>query len=164
MPQPVQYRGMALIVPDNDSEWKEFYEHARAHRLVVRKCKACRLLRYPPTHACPWCMELGWTWREVSGRGAIYSYEIVVHAIQPGFKAWAPYPVVLVELDEQRGQPTADEALRIVTNLVTPDFTPEAEANIAIGKRGCVVAQDLADDVARPPSTLTGGPPAARVW
>ncbi len=40
MPQPVQYRGMALIVPDNDSEWKEFYAHARAHRLVVRKCKA----------------------------------------------------------------------------------------------------------------------------
>ena len=56
MPQPVQYRGMALIVPDNDSEWKEFYEHARAHRLVVRKCKACGLMRYPPTHACPWCM------------------------------------------------------------------------------------------------------------
>ena len=44
MPQPVQYRGMALIVPDNDSEWKEFYEHARAHRLVVRKCKACGLM------------------------------------------------------------------------------------------------------------------------
>src|SRR5437879_10911147 len=86
MPQPVSYGGMALIVPYDDSEWKEFYEHARAHRLVVRKCKACGLMRYPPTHACPWCMELGWTWHEVSGRGTIYSYEIVAHAIQPGFK------------------------------------------------------------------------------
>ena len=53
MPQPVQYRGMALIVPDNDSEWKEFYEHARAHRLVVRKCKACGLMRYPPDARLP---------------------------------------------------------------------------------------------------------------
>ena len=125
MPQPVQYRGMALIVPDNDSEWKEFYEHARAHRLVVRKCTACGLMRYPPTHACPWCMDLGWTWQEVSGRGTIYSYEIVAHAIQPGFKALTPYAVVLIELDEQRGKPTADEALRVIANLVKPDFTPQ---------------------------------------
>jgi uncharacterized OB-fold protein len=160
----VEYRGMSLVIPDNDSEWKEYLAAARGHRLVLRECTACRLLRHPPTHACPWCMDLGWTWREVSGRGAIYSYEIVVHAIQPGFKAWAPYPVVLVELDEQRGQPTADEALRIVTNLVTPDYTPEAEANIAIGKRVRVVFQDLADDVALPQFTLTDEPPAERVW
>src|SRR2546425_4031686 len=86
MPQPVQYRGMTLIVPDNDSEWTEFYAHARAHRLVVRKCTACGLMRYPPTHACPWCMELEWTWQELSARGTIYSYEIVHHAIQPGFR------------------------------------------------------------------------------
>src|SRR5215470_17623064 len=127
MPQPVQYRGMALIVPDNDSEWKEFYEHARAHRLVVRKCKACGLMRYPPTHACPWCMELGWTWHEVSGRGAIYSYEIVAHAVQP-------------------------------------DFTPEAEANVQIGRRVRVVFQDLADHMALPQFTLTDEPPVGRVW
>jgi len=164
MPQPVQYRGMALIVPDNDSEWKEFYEHARAHRLVVRKCKACGLMRYPPTHACPWCMELGWTWHEVSGRGTIYSYEIVAHAIQPGFKYMTPYAVVLVELDEQRGQPTPDEALRVIANLVKPDFTAEAEANVQIGRRVRVVFQDLADHMALPQFTLTDEPPAGRVW
>ncbi len=164
MPQPVQYRGMTLIVPDNDSEWKEFYEHARAHRLVVRKCKACGLVRYPATHACPWCMELGWTWQEVSGRGTIHSYEIVVHAIQPGFKELTPYAVVLVELDEQRGQPTPDEALRIIGNLVRPDFTPEAEASVAIGKRVRVVFQDLADHMALPQFTLTDEPAQGRVW
>lgn len=165
MPAPVTYRGMSLIVPDNDSEWREFYAHARAHRLVVRKCAACGLLRYPPTHACPWCTDLDWTWQEVSGRGTIYSYEIVVHAIQPGFKEIAPYVVALVELDEQRGQPTADEALRIVGNLVKPDATtPEAEANTAIGKRVRVVFQDLADHMALPQFTLTDEPSVGRVW
>src|SRR5574341_47515 len=164
MPQPVQYRGMTLIVPDNDSEWKEFYAQARAHRLVVRTCTACGLLRYPPTHACPWCAELGWTWQDVSGRGTIYSYEIVVHPIQPGFKELAPYPVVLVELDEQRGRPTPDEALRIVANLVKPDLTPEEDRNVAIGKRVRVVFQDLADHVALPQFTLTDEPPPGRVW
>src|SRR5215831_723227 len=165
MPQPVQYRGMALIVPDNDSEWKEFYEHARAHRLVVRKCKACGLMRYPPTHACPWCMELGWTWQEVSGRGTIYSYEIVAHAIQPGFREMTPYTVVLVELDEQRGQPTPDEALRIIGDLVKPDaITFEDAKEVAIGRRVRVVFQDLGESMALPQFTLIDEPPQGHVW
>jgi uncharacterized OB-fold protein len=160
----VDYRGMSLVIPDNDSEWKEYFAAARAHRLVLRACRACGLMRYPPSHACPWCTDLGWTWREVSGRGTIYSYEIVVHAIQPGFRDWVPYPVVLVELDEQRGQPTADEALRIVANLVRPDFQPEADAEVAIGRRVRVVFQDLAEGVALPQFTLAAEPPAGRVW
>ena len=164
MPQPVSYRGMSLHVPDNDSEWKEYFEHARQHRLVVRKCSACGLMRYPATHACPWCMDLGWTWQDVSGRGTIYSYEVVVHAIQPGFKELTPYAVVLVELDEQRGQPTADESLRVIANLVKPDGTPEADANVAIGKRARVVFSDLADHMALPQFTLSDEPATGRVW
>jgi uncharacterized protein len=164
MPQPVTYRGMALIVPDNDSEWKEYFANARQHRLTLRACSACGLLRYPPTHACPWCMDLGWRWQEVSGRGTIHSYEIVAHAIQPGFKDSTPYAVVLVELDEQRGQPTPDEGLRIIANLVKPDLTMEDEKNVAIGRRVRVVFQDLADHMALPQFTLTDEPPAGRLW
>ena len=104
MPAPVTYRGMSLVVPDNDSEWNEYFGLARQHKLMVRACTACGLMRYPPMHACPWCMDLGWRWQEVSGKGTIHSYEIVMHAIQPGFKEITPYAVVLVELDEQRGQ------------------------------------------------------------
>ena len=164
MPQPVQHRGLTLLVPDNDSEWKEYFAHARAHRLVMRKCAACGLMRYPPTHTCPWCTALGWSWQEVSGRGTIYSYEIVVHAIQPGFKEVTPYPVVLVELDEQRGVPTPDEALRVVANLVKADGTMEGEQNVAIGKPVRVVFQDLADHLALPQFTLTDDAPHGRVW
>ena len=164
MPQPVTYRGMSLIVPDNDTEWKEFYEHARAHKLVVRKCTACGLMRYPALHACPWCMDLGWSWQEVSGKGTIYSYEVVHHAIQPGFKDTTPYAVVLVELDEQRGTPTADEGLRIIGNLVRHDFSPEAEDKVAIGKRVQVVFQDLAEHMALPQFILSGEPDQGRVW
>ncbi|MBI1846818.1 MAG: OB-fold domain-containing protein [Candidatus Rokubacteria bacterium] len=164
MPAPVQYRGMTLVVPDNDSEWKEYFALARQHRLVMRACSACGLMRYPPTHACPWCMGLQWTWKDVSGRGTIHSYETVVHAIQPGFKDATPYTTVLVELDEQRGAPTADEALRIIANLVQPDLSFEDEKNVAIGKRVRVVFQDLADHFALPQFTLTDEAPQGRVW
>ncbi len=109
-------------------------------------------------------MDLGWTWQQVSGKGTIYSYEIVVHAIQPGFKEIAPYAVVLVELDEQRAKPTLDESLRIIANLVKPDFSPEVEANVAIGKRVRVVFQDLADHLALPQFTLIDEKPDGRVW
>ncbi len=164
MPEPVQYRGMSLLIPDNDSEWKEYFAHARQHTLMLRACNACGLMRYPPTHACPWCMELGWTWKEVSGRGTIYSYETVVHAIQPGFKDATPYSVVLVELDEQRGTPTPDEALRIIANLVKPDGTMEDAKNVAIGKRVRVLFQDLAPHLALPQFMLTDEAPQGRVW
>ncbi|HZF05817.1 MAG TPA: OB-fold domain-containing protein [Patescibacteria group bacterium] len=165
MPQPVTYRGMTLIVPDNDSEWKEYFAHARQHRLMLRACKACGLMRYPPTHACPWCMDLGWTWKEVSGRGTIYSYEIVHHAIQPGFKDATPYAVVLVELDEQRGHPTPDEGLRIIGNLVKPDgVTFEDDKQVAIGRRVRVVFQDLAEQMALVQFALSDEPPQGRVW
>jgi hypothetical protein len=164
VPQPVQHRGLTLLVPDNDSEWMEYFAHARAHRLMVRKCGACGLMRYPPTHACPWCTELAWSWQEVSGRGTIHSYEIVVHAIQPGFRDVTPYPVVLVELDEQRGVPTPDEALRVIANLVKPDGTMEDEKNVAIGKRVRVVFEDLADHLALPQFTVTDERPESRVW
>lgn len=164
MPEPVQYRGMTLLLPENDGEWTEYFAYARAHRLMLRACAACGLMRYPPSHACPRCMDLGWTWREVSGRGTIHSYEVVAHAIQPGFQDAVPYVVVLVELDEQRGRPTSDEALRIIGNLVRPDGGLADGSAVAIGLRVRVVFQDLADHLALPQFTLTDEPPEARVW
>jgi uncharacterized protein len=164
MPHPVQYRGMSLLIPDNDSEWKEHFAWCRQHRLMLRRCQACGLMRYPPTHGCPWCSDLRWAWQEASGRGAIYSYEIVAHAIQPGFKELTPYAVVLVELDEQQGQPTADEAIRIIGNLVKPDLTMEDEQNVAIGKRVRVVFHDLADHLALPQFALSDESPSQPVW
>jgi hypothetical protein len=70
----------------------------------------------------------------------------------------------LVELDEQRGVPTPEEALRVVANLVTPDLRPEAEENVAINKRVRVVFQPIADEIALPQFTLSDEPPAGPLW
>jgi len=58
----------------------------------------------------------------------------------------------------------ADEALRIIGNLVKPDLTMEDERDVAIGRRVRVVFQDLADHLALPQFTLTDEPPAGRLW
>lgn len=159
-----EYKGMNLIMPPTDQELRPYFEAARQGRLVLRRCSECNLLRFPPGAACPWCNALASEWSEVIGSGTIYSYEIVTQAIQPGFADWTPYPVVLVELDEQRGVPTPDEGLRLIGNLLTEDFQPEPEANVAIGKRVRAVFQPLDDDLALPQFALTDEPAEGRTW
>jgi uncharacterized OB-fold protein len=151
-------------MPASDKEIRPYFEAAAQGKLVMRRCGECRLLRYPPGAGCPWCSSIAWEWTEVSGRGTIFSFEIVTQAIQPGFADWVPYPVVLVELDEQRGVPTPNEALRLIANLVTPDFQPEAEANVAINRRVRVVFQPLDDEVALPQFTLSDEPTEGEPW
>ena len=155
---------MSLIVPETDSEWRGYFEAAGAGRLVVRRCADCGLLRYPPGAGCPWCASLAWSWDPVSGRGTIYSYEIVVHAVQPGFRDWAPYPVVIVELDEQQGMPTPDDGLRLVANLLTADGRPESEERVAIGARVEVAFQRITPEFALPQFRLSDEPPRGRLW
>ena len=72
--------------------------------------------------------------------------------------------MVIVELDEQRGEPAPDEGLRLVANLVTPEFTPEREERVAIGARVEVCFQPLAPDFVLPQFRLSGAPPAGGLW
>ena len=68
-------------------------------------------------HRLPLVHEPESTWRQVEGKGAVHSYTEVHHAIQPAFRDHTPYMVLLVDLDTQKGEPTPDEALRVIGNL-----------------------------------------------
>jgi uncharacterized OB-fold protein len=158
-----EYRGMVLGVTPFDNEHIGYFEAAREHRLALQQCAGCSLLRWEPGGACPWCQSLRWHWQQVSGKGTIYSYQIVCQAIQPGFRDWVPYPIVLVELDEQRGQPTPDEGLRIIMNLVDENGGAEKQENVAIGKRVEVTFIDL-DDFSLPQWKLAAEQPTEGLW
>ena len=157
-----EYKGLHLAVLPTDSEHRGYFEEARQHRLVVQRCGACGMLRGAIGAACPFCMSLDWSWHPVSGRGVIYSYQIVTQAVHPAFADWVPYPVVLVELDEQRDVPWRGGAegesvsLRLIANLVTANpAIAEAEDNVAIGKRVEVCFLDIDDTMALPQFRLT---------
>ena len=68
------YRGITLSIPENDSEYKGYFEAAGEGRLVVKKCADCGLLRGEPGPGCPWCTSINWECQQVSGKGTIYSY------------------------------------------------------------------------------------------
>jgi uncharacterized OB-fold protein len=159
-----QYRNLNVNIADNDSEYKGYFEAASEGRLVVKKCQDCGLLRGEPGPGCPWCTSLNWEWQTVSGKGTIYSYQIVAHTVMPAFRDWAPFAIVLVELDEQRGQPDQYDGLRITANLVDENLEPEKEENVAIGSRVGVVFVDVDEGFSLPQFKLSGEPPQGPVW
>ena len=159
-----EYRGLAIDLPENDSEYAGYFQAAAEHRLVARKCAECGLLRAEPGPGCPWCPSQRWEWQTVSGKGTVYSYQIVVHSVLAGFREWAPFPIVLVELDEQRGEPTPDDGLRFTSNLLDGDLNPEREENVAIGKRVEVAFVDLDSGLTIPQFRLSGEAPRGPVW
>ena len=80
------------------------------------------------------------------------------------FRDWTPYALVLVELDEQRGQPSPDRSLRVAANCIDADGNPEKEENVAIGKRVEVTMIDMGDGMALPQFRLSDEPPEHEPW
>lgn len=159
-----EYLGVTVAVPPNDPDHLEFLQAAGEGRFVLQRCSDCGHLRYPPGPACPICQSLGSEWSEASGKGTIYSYEIVMHPIHPAFRERVPYVVALVELDEQRGVPTEHDGLRVITSLVDEEGNPESQENVAIGLRVEVEFADLGDGLALPRFRLSDEPPEHEPW
>jgi uncharacterized OB-fold protein len=162
-----EYLGMPLELNDElDSENREYFAHCAGHDFRLQRCCNCHLFRYPPATACPWCTEAKADWLPVEGKGTVHSYTEVHHAIQPAFKKHVPYLILLVELDTQSGKPTADEALRVIGNLVTPDGVlapPQDVARVGIGTRVRMVFTDVAAGLSLPQWTIDESA-AAKAW
>lgn len=148
-----EYLGMSVYIDDLDQENLGFFQYCGDHQLRVQQCVECGLKRFPPTTACPFCAQAASTWEPVSGKGTIYSYGEVHHAIQPVFREYSPYMLLLVELDEQRNVPGEFDGLRIQGNLADEQGELADEdlvRSVGIGTRVKVVFKDAGDGLAVP--------------
>ncbi len=127
-----------LPLPLADDATLPFWEACRRHELVMQRCARCDKPRFPPRPMCPDCQSFEHEWRAVSGRGTIFSFVVAHTPVLPAFQARVPFPILLVELDE-------DPGLRIIGNLVG-----DARAPLGIGARVEVVFEDVAPDVTLP--------------
>lgn len=151
MPLEGEHLGMRLYVDDLEHENRAFFEWCGKHELRLQRWKSNGLLSYPPGTANPWDGTAEYEWEPVAGRGSVASYCEIHHAIHPAFRNHVPYLTLLVELDEQRGQPSEHEALRLVGNLVTPDgklAPPELVRSVGIGTRVRAVFVDVGEGFA----------------
>jgi uncharacterized OB-fold protein len=135
-----------ILIPGPDGDERGFYDAARRGRLVVQACADCGRYRFPPRPMCPWCNSLGRAWREVAGRGRIWSFVVSHPPLLPAYAELAPYPVVTVELDE-------DPTIRMVGNVVRAEGAPinsVPPSELAIGRRVQVVFEQITDDITLP--------------
>ena len=145
--------GMPLAIDELDTPNREYFGHCARHDFRLQRCIDCDLVEYPPRTACMWCGGSSLEWTAVEGRGAVYSYTEVHHAIQPAMRAVAPYLILMVELDAQRGRPGPDDGVRVGGNLVTADgdlAPPELVAQVGIGSRMRMVYVDAGEGIALP--------------
>jgi hypothetical protein len=160
-----QYLGMPLEINDLDHENLNYFAYCAKHDFRLQRCASCKLLRYPPTTACPWCSELI--------RNGCRSR--VAAPCIPTPKSIMPFNLLssstrLSRVAGRTGHPErrADQGrgLRVIGNLVRPDgvLAPKAEVErVGIGTRVRMVFTDVAPGLALPQWTIdetaAGGTP-----
>jgi uncharacterized OB-fold protein len=92
-----------------------FWNAAVRHRLVVPRCRDCGTYRLPPAPFCFRCRSQEVEWRDHDGRGRVYSFTVIRHAVIPAVQEALPLIAAVVDL-------TGTEC-RLVGNVV--DAEPE---------------------------------------
>ncbi len=83
---------------------RPFWEACNEERLVIQHCAACVRYQHPPDRTCEACGSADrLEWREVGGRGTIYSYGVVYDTPIASLQADQPYNVAVIELDDAPG-------------------------------------------------------------
>ena len=90
MPQPLA-----------DATTLPFWQAASEHRLVVQRCTGCGHTRLPPAPVCPSCRSADSDWKEVSGRGEVYTYTVVHRPVAAGQQV--PFVIAVIENLRQLG-------------------------------------------------------------
>jgi uncharacterized OB-fold protein len=86
-----------------------FWDAAKRHELVIPRCPSCNRYFWYPREACPHCLQPGWEWAAVSGKGRLHTFTIVRQPAHPAFNLDVPYVYAVVQLDE---------GVRMISNVV----------------------------------------------
>ncbi|ACU77575.1 protein of unknown function DUF35 [Catenulispora acidiphila DSM 44928] len=119
-----------MLKPLVDDDGAPYFAYAAKGELRMQACANCGEVLFPPRPMCPRCQGMEFAWKLMSGRGHVWSFAVPRPPLLPDYAALAPYPVVVVELEE-------DRRLRLVGNLVAAedaDIDSVDPATIEIGQ------------------------------
>jgi uncharacterized OB-fold protein len=77
-----------------------YWQAAHEHRLSIPRCDDCERFWFPPSRSCPHCLSPNFAFKDVSGRGKVFSFVTFHRVYHPAFENEVPYIVALVELEE----------------------------------------------------------------
>ena len=135
-----------LLLPEPDEDSAPFWDGTRRGELLLQRCKDCGRPRFPPRPMCPECQSLESVWTSASGRGRIWSFVVSHPPLLPAYAELAPYPVVVVELEEH-------PSIRMVGNVVVAAGAPINSVDPALLKIGLpvrVTFEAVSDDTTLP--------------
>ena len=89
------------VTPQPDELTQPFWDAAAEGRLVIQRCDNCGYWQHPPRIICNKCHKFEMKWQPVSGKGKIYSWEVMHMQSITGFEDRVPYTTLLIELEEQ---------------------------------------------------------------
>jgi len=122
--------------PLADATTLPWWQAAAEHRLVVQRCTACGETRLPPAPVCAVCRSTESDWRELSGRGEVYTFTIVHRPIAADQAL--PFVIAVIALEDAGG-------VRMISNLVGVD-----PKEIEIGLPVEIVWEDMSAALAVP--------------
>ncbi len=118
-------------------EAKPYWDGLKEQKLMLPKCESCGPFFYPRI-MCPKCHSRNITWIQASGKGKLYSFEIVYQKFNPAFKIDPPYVLAMIELEE---------GPRMMSNLINIDPDPKV---ITCDMPVEVVFERLTDEITIP--------------
>ena len=112
-----------MPAPLADATTLPWWQAAAEHRLVVQRCTACERTRLPPAPVCPECRGSDADWKELSGRGEVYTYTLVHRPIAAGQKL--PYVIAVIALAGAGG-------VRMISNVVDVEVPDGLEVDMRL--------------------------------
>lgn len=103
-------------LPQPTPETQHFWDGCRDGKLLLQRCRESGKAYFPPRPFSPFTGSRDVEVFEASGKAKLYSY-VINHRPARGFEDIAPYAIAVVELDE---------GVRMMTNIVDCEQTPEA--------------------------------------
>ncbi|MBC7074906.1 MAG: Zn-ribbon domain-containing OB-fold protein [Syntrophomonadaceae bacterium] len=121
----------------NPTPWsRPFWEAAKQHRLVLRRCSACGNIDHPPYPYCTACLADEHEWIEAQGKGTLYAYAVNYYGVPFPFWDDMPYVVAMIDLPE---------GPRMISNIVECDIE-----KLRNGMELEVVFDDVSDEISLP--------------
>ena len=142
----VESEAVLRPLPLGDEVSGAFWEAAKAGRLDIQRCRACRRWNHAPSLACPTCGSENLGYETVSGKSTLFTWCVLKEAPAPGFRDMLPLIVAIVELAEQPhlllstnivgareeelrlGMPLEVTFERVTEECALPQFRPAREA------------------------------------
>ncbi|MBV7482211.1 Zn-ribbon domain-containing OB-fold protein [Bordetella sp. BOR01] len=129
-------------LPVLNKDNRPFWEGCKDGKLRMQQCGDCGHIRFPINSACPKCLSGKFDWKDLSGRGTVFSYVVFHQVYNKAFAEDVPYNVALVQLEE---------GPRMYSNVVgVPNDA------VRVGDRLEVVFDSVTDDVTIPRFRLSG--------